>query len=250
MSSLPPYVGDRLRRFVRKLKKIDLLSHVFGQWNGSGEAYLFGGAPRDVAFGAAKSVNDLDIFVSGPISIESLDPRVTLVKRTNFGGYRLLMANYEVDVWELDKSYAFRFDASSYISAMNLLHSVCFSTDGVAISLKTGRVLTTSPFIDSLEDRRLDFVVPPLRLESVVAARIARLALKLDLELTPSVASYFIQAVDDFGVAGLIEAEARWGGRRILNEIAMEQIRLDIQEAISRAYDYLNGEARLGSKFA
>jgi len=239
MNRLPVQVAERLRRFVRKLKKDDDLESFIGILNATGEAYLFGGAPRDVAFGAGRLVNDLDIFVSGPVDIEQIRSVGTFVKRTNFGGFRLVIGKYEVDVWELDKSYAFRFDASSYISTRNLLNSVCFSTDGIALSLKSGRSTVTSAFLASLRDRRLDFVVPPPSLEPVVAARIARLALKLELGLTPAVASYFVECVDEIGVPSLIDAEARWGRHRMLNEMSMEQVKLEIKQAIFHAYQQL-----------
>ncbi|MBX9402700.1 hypothetical protein K4L06_15430 [Lysobacter sp. BMK333-48F3] len=242
MSSVSIQVSQKLRGFVRALKKYDELSAVIDVWNEVGEAYLFGGAPRDVAFGARKSINDLDIFVSGPVRMESINDRVSLLKKTNFGGYRFVVGQFDVDVWELDKSYAFRFDASSYINARNLLDSVCFSTDGVAVSLKTGRSIVTPEFTSSLADRRLDFVVPPAKLEAVIGARIARLALKLELELTPAVASYFVECLEIFGISALIDAETRWGSKRILNEISMEQIKLDIREAIRRARICLRNE--------
>ncbi|TYT24964.1 hypothetical protein FZO89_00975 [Luteimonas viscosa] len=243
MNSLSSQVVDKLRRYTRKLKKTDPLGSVIRQWNSHGEAYLFGGAPRDIAFGASKLVNDLDVFVSGPLATDEIGAQASLLKRTNFGGYRFLVGGYEVDAWELSKSYAFRFDASSFVSVRNLLGTVCFSTDGIAVSLKTGRVLASSAFITSLADRRLDFVVPPQKLEPIFGARIARLAFKLDLELTPAVASYFVKCVEEFGISKIIDAESRWGERRILNEIAMEQVRLDIREAVRRAYEQLNDSA-------
>ncbi|MET4729604.1 hypothetical protein ABIE09_003418 [Lysobacter enzymogenes] len=239
MSAQVAQFPERLRRFVRKLKKIDDISSLIEIWNASGEAYLFGGAPRDVAFGLARRIHDLDIFVSGPLQTDLLMHHVDAIRRTKFGGYRFSVGRFDVDVWELDKSYAFRFGNSSHISVNRLLESVCFSSDGIAVSLKSGRSLYTKNFVDTLEYRRLDFIVPPESVEPVVGARIARLALKLDLALTPAVASYFVKCVEDFGVIELINAEARWGEHRMLNELSMEQVKSEIREAIDQAFDKL-----------
>lgn len=228
MSAASVQLAERLQRFVRGLKKRDELNGFFKVLNESGEAFLFGGAPRDVAFGAIDKVNDLDIFVSGHIDLDAINQFSSFVRYTNFGGLRLFVGKFEVDAWELDKSYAFRANADKFIGARSLLNSVCFSTDGIAVSLKTGRVTSTPAFKASLDHHCLDFVVPPAKIEAVIGARIARLALKLDLELTTEVAYYFSHCLDKYHANGLIDAEARWGHRRVLNEIVLEQIKTHI----------------------
>ncbi|MCR6627367.1 MAG: hypothetical protein NVV67_14170 [Pseudoxanthomonas sp.] len=236
-------ISERLRRFVRRLKKDDDVGRFIDALNGRGEAYLFGGAPRDVAFGVGRRIHDLDIFVSGSIDADEISRHSTSLSATNFGGLRLIVGKFEVDAWELDKSYAFRMGSSAHISARALLGTVCFSTDGVAVSLKTGRSIIAPEFVNSLSDRRLDFVVPPSKVEAVVGARIARLALKLGLELTPAVANYFMQCVEGMGVSSLIDAEARWGRHRMLNEIVMEQVRSDLENVVSKARESVFGVA-------
>lgn len=232
----------KLRRYVLSLKKHDELSTFIQFLNRSGEAYIFGGAPRDVAFVGRRIVNDLDIIVSGDLDSKAVEQFSEVARRTNFGGLRVSIGRFDVDIWELRKSYAFRFDSSDFISVRNLLGTVCFSTDGIAVSLKSGRTIKSSAFEKALQLKLLDFIVPPPELKAVVAARIARLMLKLDLELTPAVASYFIQSYEEFGAPALIEAEARWGERRILNEVSVELIKVEIWNAVKRAYQQLRGD--------
>lgn len=215
---------DRLRRYVRALKKRDELWGLFDALNEGGEAFLFGGAPRDAAFGFGNKVHDLDIFVSGIINLDEVGRFSSTFRRTNFGGYRLFVGSFEVDAWELAKSHAFRASGSPFVGVRNLLHSVCFSTDGVAISLKTGGVTFSPAFRKSLDDRILDFVIEPKNLEAVVGVRIARLALKLDLMLSSSVATYLHRCLDIFGKSGLVAAEERWGAHRMLNELLISQL--------------------------
>ena len=244
-------IRDRLRRYVRRLAKDDELASFIRVIKKNGEPFIFGGAARDVAFGVGRLVHDLDIFVSGRVDVEEVSQVASNFRKTNFGGLRMNVGRYEVDAWELQKSYAFRLDAPSYISIENLLRSVCFSTDGIAVSLESGRALASRQFCESLEARRLDFVVPPFNFEPVVATRIARLVLKLDLEMTPSVAGYFVRCVEDFGVGNLIESEARWGNHRMLNEIAVEQVRTEIKMAIFRASEVIragSGEGKRGAE--
>jgi hypothetical protein len=230
-------VRDKLRRYVRLLGEQPGLAPLVREINAVGEAYIFGGAARDVVFAGKKLVNDLDIVVSGKIDPEMLSKFSEQVRRTNFGGYRIHTGEYEVDLWEIQNSYAFRFDSPSIISVHKLLDTVCFSTDAIAVSLESGRVFKSKAFDESLRSRRLDFVVPPSKFEPVVAARIARLVLKLKLEMTPSVASYFVPCVEKFGISAVIDSESRWKDRRMLNEIRMEQVRTELRLAISKAFE-------------
>lgn len=219
-------VADQLRRYVAGLRKRDVLGDFLDALNDSGEAFLFGGAPRDVAFGARKYVHDLDIFVSGIIDVNRVAQFSSFVRYNNFGGLRLYVAKIEVDAWELQKSYPFVRKLSPHVSAMNLLNSVCFSTDGVAVSLKTGKSLRTDAFEKSLRYKLLDFVRSPRDVSPLVAARIARLVLKLNLLPSRKVANYFLNCLDVGGAKQILDAELRWGDHRLLTEILLEQMRV------------------------
>jgi hypothetical protein len=233
---------DRLQRYVRGLRKDPALSPIISSINSSGEAYIFGGAPRDVAFLGSAYVNDLDIFVSGRIDSEAIARLAGEIRSTNFGGLRIATGTHDIDLWELSKSYAFRFDSQSFVSVERLLKTVCFSTDSIAVSLKSGRVFKNTIFDRSFRSRRLDFVVHPDREEAVVAARIARLVLKLNMTLTPAVASYFVSCVESLGSEQIINAESRWKSRRLLNEIAIEQVLAEIRTSVDKAFERLRNE--------
>lgn len=218
-------VAEQLRRYVRGLRKRDELCLFFDALNESGEAYLFGGAPRDVIFGARRHIHDLDIFVSGNINVEQISRFATIVRRNNFGGLRLYVGRIDVDAWELQKSYAFIQGLYRDVSVMGLLRTVCFSTDGIAVSLKTCKTTRSQDFERTLQSRFLDFVARPKDKSAIVAARIARLSLKLDLLPSVDVADYFLDCLSEVGVSGVIAAEARWGEHRLLNEMILEQMR-------------------------
>lgn len=222
-------VSERLRRYSAGLRKRDELGSFIDILNDQGEAYLFGGAARDVAFGAPKAVHDLDIFVSGNIDIERI-ARFSVIRRNRFGGFRLYISKMDVDAWELQKSYPFVNRISPYVSVFNLLQSVCFSTDGIAVSLRSGKTSRTGEFNNSLKLRRLDFVTTPTLRDVTVAARIARLVLKLDLLPSNEVATYFLDCVAKYGAGGILNAEGRWGNHMILNTILLEQIRSEFVE--------------------
>ena len=232
MRKLSTAERDRLRRFVARLKTSDDLASFLQAQNRVGEAFLFGGAPRDVVFSGAAIVNDLDIFVSGPLEVAR---ELEGAKRTRFGGLRTRIGSFDVDVWRLEDSAAFRKSLVPLVGVKELLKTVCFSTDAIAVSTaERGSTVVLPVFLESLERKRIDFVREPERLEAVYCARIARLVLKLGLLPTPWVASYFIQGIEKFGVEGVLLSEQRWGDKMILNPIAIEEVRALIDNEIRK----------------
>lgn len=230
-------VNEKLRRYVRKLKKFDSLGSLISHLNASGEAYIFGGAPRDVSFVSPRVVSDLDIVFSGQLDMDDLRVYGSGISRTKLGGYRFRCGNYDVDLWELSRSAAFEHSESPNISLPRLLETVVFSTDGICVSLKNGKTFTSRAFKRTFETRRLYFVREPSVMEPKWAVRIGRLALSLNLDLSPAVASYFIQVLEEFGAQKLIDAESSWDGRRLLNEFSLQEIRRNVMASVDDAMD-------------
>lgn len=209
---------DRLRTVVRSLKKDDSVGALLNSCNSVGEAYLFGGQVRDALLGSAGAFGDVDIFVSGPLNPEFAERVARVYRRTNFGGMRLVVGRYDVDIWELAKSDAFRYERGLEKNIKGLLSTVCFSTDAVAVSLVNGRVLADGSFNRTIKSRVFEFVSAPQSLELLQVVRIGRLCVKNGVTPNLDVGKYFVEGVDKFGIDGLIVAEQKWKGRRVLDE--------------------------------
>lgn len=209
---------ERLRFVVRLLKKDDSISALLKASNEVGEAYLFGGLVRDALLGSSGVFGDVDIFVSGPLDEETAERVSRVHRRTNFGGMRLVVGRYDVDIWELAKSVAFRFERGPEKSVRGLLSTVCFSTDAVAVSLLTGRVLADSSFNRTVKTKVFEFVSRPPALEILQVVRVGRICVKNGVRPDREISKYFVDGVDAFGVGGLIAAEQKWKGRRLLDE--------------------------------
>lgn len=208
---------ERLRTVVRLLKKDDAINALLQSCNSVGEAFLFGGMVRDALLGSSGVFGDVDIFVSGPLNAEFAESVARTHRRTNFGGMRLVVGKYDVDIWELAKSRAFSYERGPEKSIRGLLSTVCFSTDAVAVSLVTGHVLADSRFNKVAKTRIFEFVSRPRDLEVLQVVRIARITVKNGVKPGPDVARYFVDGVDRFGIEGLVSAEGKWKGRRLLD---------------------------------
>lgn len=208
---------ERLRFVVRLLKKDDAVNALLESCNRIGEAYLFGGLVRDALFGSDGVFGDVDIFVSGPLDLEFAERISRVHRRTNFGGMRLVVGRYDVDIWELSKSHAFRFERGVDRNVKGLLKTVCFSTDAVAVSLVNGNILADTRFNQTMRTRVFGFISRPLSLEILQVVRIARICIKNRVRPNIEICQYFVDGVDMFGVESLINAEEKWKGRRLLD---------------------------------
>lgn len=220
---------ERLQRYARALLKDDTIGELVRSVEHSGEPYLFGGAPRDVAFVGARAVGDIDIFVKGAFDPDVVSAMARHSRRTNFGGYRLLIGRHDVDIWELSSSYAFRFQSNSAITVGGLLNSVCFTTDGLAISLLTRKVTVSEHFERAFRDRILDFVCVPTEPSILVSVRAARLLVKLDLAPSDRLRVFLQTEFEKHGRRALITAEERWQGRRVLDDLSFTQLERSLQ---------------------
>ena len=237
---------ERLRSVVRLLKKDDAINALLKVSNEIGEAYLFGGLVRDALLGSSGVFGDVDIFVSGPLDEQTAERVSRVHRRTNFGGMRLVIGRYDVDIWELAKSAAFRFERGLEKNVRGLLSTVCFSTDAVAVSLLTGRVLADSSFNRTVKTRVFEFVSRPLTLEILQVVRVGRICVKNGVRPDREISRYFVDGVDTFGVSELIAAEQKWKGRRLLDERIVRILDQWCRESLSSDFEsegpYFGGE--------
>jgi predicted nucleotidyltransferase len=208
---------EKVRSLVRILEKDDAIAALIKSCNEVGEAFLFGGIVRDSIMGSTEVFGDLDIFVSGPLDVDFVEKLSRTTRRTNFGGMRLVVGKFDVDIWELPKSYAFRIERSRSVSIPSLLRSVCFSTDAVAVSLVDSRMICSPIFMSTLVTNVLHFVSRPVQPELLQVVRIARLMVKNEVRPDKDVAEFYLRGERAFGRDKLLDAEIKWKGRRVLD---------------------------------
>jgi hypothetical protein len=215
---------DKVRSLVRLLQKDDAVAALIDSCNEVGEAFLFGGLVRDALLGSSGVFGDVDIFVSGPLNREFVENIARSSRRTNFGGIRLVVGKFDVDIWELPKSHAFRIEQGRSISIPSLLNTVCFSTDAVAASLLNSKVIASARFKSTLRSRVVSFVKRPNAAEILQVVRIARLIVRNGVIPDEEVARYFVDGEKLFGREALVSAEVKWKGRRVLDLPIMDRV--------------------------
>ena len=164
----------------------------------NGRIVIFGGFVRDrihsLVHRAERRSRDIDLVVCG-----TLDQGAPEALRTNFGGHRRSAGdNLTVDYWELEKTYAFRFNKVPFPAIIeNLPRTTVFTLNACLFEIDAGRLIEHQAIAD-IAARRIAFncrdyldVFPVYQ-----AFRAIDLAQRLDYTLDSEV-SLFVRAQID-----------------------------------------------------
>lgn len=125
-----------------------------------GEVYLFGGVLRDLALlGREGFKSDVDIVVEGDWKefVRWLD--VFGARRNRFGGYRVRIGNWPIDVWNAEETWAIRRGLVPYMGIMSLTKTTVLNWDAILMNWRTRRFICNESYLDDLRGRILDIVL-------------------------------------------------------------------------------------------
>lgn len=194
---------------------LDFLSDVLPD----GDVYLFGGLLRDLALHGRRGFSsDIDLVVEGDWSncssyLESLG--ATLNK---FGGYRLNVAGWPVDIWEARQSWAFRQGLARYEGISSLTKTTVLNWDAILMNWRTRSFVHTEGYIDAINERVLDVVLPQNPNPLGMAIRVFRhLRLKDARRITTAAATYLASCTARYRLEELQNAEVRSYGSSVID---------------------------------
>jgi hypothetical protein len=201
------------RPLRRALKRIE---------RNSWPAVIFGGALRDlIAFGKSRVPRDVDIVVHG-VTTSDLEVvfRDLICERNRFGGLRLQTKGWQVDIWGLQDTWAFRnyhFESSGFDS---LVRTTFLNVEAIAAEIQTTRgrkrKIFSAGFFEAIENQVLDinFEINPHPALCIV--RSILMAIRLDFVLSRRLAEYLAEQMHSTTIAELMEVqEAHYGMVRI-----------------------------------
>lgn len=126
-------LGRRMRAFLAdEARGGDEIADLIGHLGQAGEVAIFGGMPRDIAWGGADAFgSDVDLVVdTAPGRLAELlrDGRAV---RNRFGGYRIAGRRHSYDVWALPSTWAVRTGHVRATRLADLVHTTFFDRDAV-----------------------------------------------------------------------------------------------------------------------
>lgn len=121
--------------------------------------YVFSGVIRDF-FLDVPFHRDIDLVIDGDID-ESLLSKCTY-KRNSYGGYKIKVNNVSVDLWSLNKTWAFTYQKSiEFQLERELPNTAFFNFSSIIFSLAENKFLYSKHFLRFLRDKEINIVYKP-----------------------------------------------------------------------------------------
>ena len=154
----------RVRRFFEKApSERRAVMNVISDLSELAEVYIFGGLLRDLALsGVASFESDVDIVIR-PFNVQAFHNWADEngFKPNKFGGFRLLKDRWLFDIWELDRTWAFRHDPSIPRTKYTLKDTTFFNWDAIAYDIKANQIICSQSYFCDLLQSRLEVNYEP-----------------------------------------------------------------------------------------
>lgn len=220
-----------------------------------GEVYLFGGLLRDLALLGRRGFNsDIDIVVEGNWGncinyLESLGAH-----KNKFGGYRLEVAGWPIDIWNAKETWAIKEGLVQYKGIESLTETTVLNWDAILMNWRTRAFICRKNYLDDINTRVLDIVLEKNPDPLGMAVRVLRhLCLKDARKITSSATRYLANCTKIYSFDDIRKREIRSYANSVIDpnifrffEHLKEHEYLDIQSRFSVASEILKKELGLG----
>jgi hypothetical protein len=126
------------------------------------DTYIFGGAIRDIAInGVKKFYSDVDVVFELNEDISDIEPLLVNYSYTKnkFGGYRLDINGWELDLWEAKNTWAFESKAIEYKSIHSILETTITNWDQILFDWNKKKLIMSSYYLSDLQSGYLDLIL-------------------------------------------------------------------------------------------
>ncbi|MCG7586753.1 hypothetical protein [Photobacterium sp. OFAV2-7] len=183
--SIPPHktaLKKRVNRFFvgsAKTKKSDKIQNARNRYEVSEflpylseqqkehDIYVFGGLVRDIAlFGLGSFKSDVDLVFDGHKEeleralrrATSAQPNLTLIQN-KFGGFRVKGRSWDIDIWCIEDTWAFKENFVHYTDHKSLLETTLLSWDSALYQINKKQLICPPSYLEDLAQGRLDIVL-------------------------------------------------------------------------------------------
>jgi len=216
-----------------------------------GEVYLFGGVLRDMALlGRRGFHSDIDVVVEGEWSncveyLESIG-----ANRNKFGGYRLEVAGWPVDIWNAEDTWAIKQGLVTYKGIASLTDTTVLNWDAMLMNWRTRLFICRENYLDELKARVLDVVLESNPDPLGMAVRVFRhLCSKDAKKITSSALIYLADCTEQYSFDLIKSREIKSYGNTLIEpnvykffKYLKDKEKLDINDRVGLVSNILKKE--------
>jgi predicted nucleotidyltransferase len=188
-----------------------------------GDVAIFGGMLRDLLLeGNQKFSSDIDLVIDCT-DISRLQQVLAPYSpsRTAFGGYRIRLPKWHVDIWPLEWTWAFRNGHVKGETLADLTSTTFFNWDAIVYEVRSGAIHFGSSYLDDLSDRLLTINLAANPNPEGVALRALRMAVTKQARLSFVLAQYAADVLETLGIEALLQVERRRQSRSKVERAVM-----------------------------
>ncbi len=176
-----------------------------------GDVYLFGGVLRDLALLGRKGFNsDIDLVVEGDWSHFVSYLRSLKAHKNKFGGYRLMVGEWPIDIWNAKETWAIKQGLVPYKGIASLTETTVLNWDAILMNWRTRNFVCRKNYFEEINLSVLDIVLENNPSPLGMAVRVFRhLCLKNAKRITPSAAKYLAKCANTYSFEEINKAELR-----------------------------------------
>jgi hypothetical protein len=200
----------RVLRFFDSPKRADV-KNLIRTLSLGGEVLVFGGLLRDIAlFGGDSFNSDIDLVVDCPASAlyDFFEVTAPFARKNQFGGYRVKVGGWSIDVWPIKKTWAFASGVISYVDRRSLLLTTITNWDAIAFSFKDEVLIARHDYVDTLLKKELGIVLVDNPNKLGAFLRVLKLIFDKKVEvLLPSAVAYLKVGFSEFSIRELFDLQ-------------------------------------------
>lgn len=183
-----------------------------------GDVYLFGGLLRDLALSGRKGFNsDIDLVVEGDWSHLVTHLQYLKAHKNKFGGYRLTLGGWPIDIWNAKDTWAIKKGLIPYKGISSLINTTVLNWDAILMNWRTREFIYRKNYFEEIDSRTLDIVLEENPNPLGMAVRVFRhLCLKDAKKLSSSAARYLAHCTKTYSFKNIINAELKSYGNTIV----------------------------------
>jgi len=177
----------------------------------TGEIFLFGGLIRDVALLGARGFNsDVDLVVEGDWELARAYIESLGATRNKFGGYRLEVSGWPIDVWNAEATWAIVNGYVEYKGIASLTQTTVLNWDAILMNWRTRGFIYPMGYFEAIREGVLDIVLEANPNPLGMATRVFRhLCAKDAAKISLKAAMYLARVAAEYPYQVLRAAEIR-----------------------------------------